>query len=283
MFPPTDSFFDLKDFAHAGIFVPAARVWEALDALKPYMDSYDKYLILDRDLLPDGKPLPETVIFHDGRWRSAVGLTIEYGDTNKGGLKVSAGGKRLDGAAVIMAGAVLVGERFAFGPGVLVESQAMLKAPVICDDYTEVRQGAYLRGYCLVGKRCVLGHATEVKESIFLNDAKAGHFAYLGDSILGNHCNLGAGTKFANLRFIGGNIVIRYNKEFFDTGRRKLGAILGDGSQTGCNSVTNPGTIFGRECALFPNATAASGFHPNDKIVQHVIQCWRRIAGITIP
>jgi len=261
------NFFDLQDFAHAAIFALEAPVWQALDALQPYMDGY-AYPALDRDLLPDGKPLPETVIFHDGRWRPASGLSIEYGDTNRGGLAVFAGGKRLDGATVIMAGAVLVGERFAFGPGVLVESQAMLKAPVICDDCTEVRQGAYLRGYCLAGKRCVIGHATEVKTSIFLNDAKAGHFAYLGDSILGNNCNLGAGTKFANLRFIGGNIVIRHDKQFFDTGRRKLGAILGDDSQTGCNSVTSPGTVFGRECMLFPNATALSGFHPDRKIVR---------------
>jgi len=266
MFPAKD-FFDLQDFAHAAIFAAEAPVWQALDALKPYMDGY-AYPVLDRDLLPDGKPLPETVILHDGRWLSAVGLTIEYGDTNKGGLAVFADGKRLDGATVIMAGAVLVGERFAFDRGVLVESQAMLKAPVICDDYTEIRQGAYLRGYCLAGKRCVLGHTTEIKNSIFLNDAKAGHFAYLGDSILGNHCNLGAGTKFANLRFIGGNIIVRHNKEFFDTGRRKLGAILGDGSQTGCNSVTSPGTILGRECALFPNTTAASGFHPDRELLR---------------
>ena len=262
-----ENFFDLRDFAHAAIFAPDAPVWQALDALKSYMDNYN-YPQLDRDLLPDGKPLPETVVFHDGCWRSAANLTIEYGDVNKGKLAVFAEGKRLDGATVIMAGAVLVGGRFAFGRGVLVESQVMMKAPVICGDYTEIRQGAYLRGYCLAGKRCVLGHATEIKSSIFLNDAKAGHFAYLGDSILGNNCNLGAGTKFANLRFVGGNIVIRHGKESFNTGRRKLGAILGDSSQTGCNSVTNPGTIFGRECALLPNVTAAAGYHADREILR---------------
>jgi len=261
------NFFDLRDFTHAAIFAADAPVWQGLDALKPYMDGYD-YPVLDRSLLPNGRPLPETVIFHDGRWRSASGLTIEYGDTNKGGLAVFDGDCRLEGASVLMAGTVLLGDRFAFGRGVFVESQAMLKGPVICDDYSEIRQGAYLRGYCLAGKRCVLGHATEIKNSIFLNDAKAGHFAYLGDSILGNHCNLGAGTKFANLRFIGGNIVLRHERQLFDTGRRKLGAILGDGSQTGCNSVTSPGTIFGRECMLFPNVTAASGFHPDRKIIR---------------
>ncbi|MDR3090484.1 MAG: hypothetical protein LBU39_11830 [Desulfobulbaceae bacterium] len=262
-----EKFFDLDEFAHAALFAPNAHIWQALDALKPYMDGY-AYPPLDRALAPNGRPLPETLVFHDGRWRSSAGLRIEYGDTNKGELAVYDGATRLDGASVIMAGAVLLGERFAFGQGALVESQAMLKAPVICDDHSEVRQGAYLRGYCLAGKRCVLGHATEIKNSIFLNDAKAGHFAYLGDSILGNHCNLGAGTKFANLRFIGGNITVRHNKQLFDTGRRKLGAILGDDCQTGCNAVTSPGTIFGRGCMLFPNTTAPGGFHPDREILR---------------
>ena len=72
-----------------------------------------------------------------------------------------------------------------------------------------MRQGAYLRGYSLIGDRCVVGHATEVKHSVFLDGARAGHFAYVGDSLLGREVNLGAGTKLANLRVIPGNIVLR--------------------------------------------------------------------------
>ena len=129
------------------------------------------------------------------------------------------------------------------------------------------RPCAGVRGCCLAGKRCILGHATEVKHSIFLDDAKAGHFAYLGDSILGANTNLGAGTKFANLRFLPGNVTIRIDGERIDTGRRKFGAILGDNTQTGCNSVTNPGTIFGRNCILMPNTTAPSGYHSEGTLI----------------
>jgi NDP-sugar pyrophosphorylase family protein len=154
------------------------------------------------------------------------------------------------------------------GKGVLVESGALIKEPAIIGDYTEIRQGAYLRGYCLTGKQCVIGHTTEVKHSIFLNDAKAGHFAYLGDSILGNEANLGAGTKFANLRFLPGNVLVRTKSGVLDSGLRKLGAILGDKAQTGCNSVTSPGTLIGPDGILMPNTTAASGFHAENSVIR---------------
>ena len=110
---------------------------------------------------------------------------------------------------------------------------------------TEIRQGAYIRGDCLVGKGCVVGHTTEIKGSIMMDGAKAGHFAYIGDSILGNDVNLGAGTKLANLKMMAGSIVVTADKKRYDTGRRKLGAILGDRTETGCNSVTSPGTLMG--------------------------------------
>lgn len=262
-----ESLFDLSDFTYADLFAKNDYPWLALNNLKRYMDSMS-YPELDRSLIPDGKPLPETVILHEGKCISADAIEIEYGDTTKGSLKATRNKEILEGASVIMAGAVLTGNQIAIGRGVLIESGAMVKSPTVLDDCCEVRQGAYLRGYCLAGKRCVLGHATEVKHSIFLNDAKAGHFAYLGDSILGNEANLGAGTKFANLKMIKGNVIIRHNGDRIDTGRRKFGAILGDESQTGCNSVTNPGTIFGKQCMLLPNTTSPAGFHKNKSLIR---------------
>ena len=167
-----------------------------------------------------------------------------------------------------MGGAVIVGRNIRIGRGVLIESGAMVKAPAIIGDYSEIRQGAYLRGYCLIGRRCVVGHTTEVKHSIFLDDAKAGHFAYIGDSILGANVNLGAGTKFANLRFLPGTIIVRTPQGAVDTGLKKLGAILGDRVQTGCNSVTSPGTLIGPDSFLMPNVTAPSGAHPRKSVIR---------------
>lgn len=263
----TKSFFDLCDFSHTSLFDNDKPVWEALNDLKRYMDEH-RYPELDPKLIPDGIPLPLPVICHEGRCFATDGYTIEYGDTTKGKLRVTKGNKELTGAAVIMAGAILIGNKIDVAKGVLVEGGALIRSPAILGDCTEVRQGAYLRGYCLTGKRCVVGHTTEVKHTIFLNDAKAGHFAYLGDSILGRNANLGAGTKFANLKFLGGNVSIRTETGMLDTGRRKFGAILADEAQTGCNSVTNPGTIIGKGGILMPNTTAPSGYHKPRTIIR---------------
>ena len=162
----------------------------------------------------------------------------------------------------------MMGKNIKIGKGVLIESGAMVKSPVIIGDQSEIRQGAYLRGNCLIGKRCVVGHTTEVKHSIFLNDAKAGHFASLGDSILGADVNLGAGTKCANLRFLPGNVMVKSGPNRIDSGLRKFGAILGDRVQTGCNAVTSPGTVLGPDSLLMPNATAAAGIYPAKSLLR---------------
>ncbi len=255
------SLFDYHAFAHAALFSPDEPVWSALARLRSYMESYHYPLRLPAELTT-GVPVSASIVIHQGCVLPAAGLVIDWGDTTKGGLLIRRGDTILEGAVVIMAGAILLGDRIEIGAGSLVEGGATIKAPTIIGARTEVRHGAYLRGQCLVGDRCVVGHATEVKHSIFLDDAKAGHFAYLGDSILGNDTNLGAGTKCANLKFLPGTIQLVMEGELVDTGLRKLGAILGDRTQTGCNSVTNPGTIIGRQSVLMPNTTAPSGFHP---------------------
>ncbi|MCI5139072.1 MAG: hypothetical protein D3922_11805, partial [Candidatus Electrothrix sp. AR1] len=251
------SFFDLTEFNHREIFQEADYVWNGLINLKPYMNNLDYSLFKHEDLL-DGTPLKKHLLYHQNSLQSRADCTFSWDDVGKGKLSVMRDGQSLPGASVIMAGAVIMGQEIQLGKGVLIESGALIKGPAVIGDHTEIRQGAYVRGYCLTGKRCVIGHTTEVKHSIFLNDAKAGHFAYLGDSILGTDANLGAGTKFANLRFLPGNVQVRTDKGVLDTGLRKLGAILGDRVQTGCNSVTNPGTLIGPDGILMPNTTADS-------------------------
>jgi bifunctional N-acetylglucosamine-1-phosphate-uridyltransferase/glucosamine-1-phosphate-acetyltransferase GlmU-like protein len=260
-----DLLFDLTNFSHAALFSEDQPVWSALHNLTQYMDdcTYQEDQLRS---LADGVTASEHLVLHEGRQIEARHCRIDYGDTLRGGLVISRNGEVLEGASLIMAGAILLGTRIAIGRGTLIEGGATVKAPALIGDRTEVRQGAYLRGYSLIGDRCVVGHATEVKHSIFFDDAKAGHFAYLGDSIIGNDANLGAGTKCANLRFIPGNVQVSYEGAFYSTGRRKFGAIIGDKAQTGCNSVTSPGTIIARNCFLMPNTTAPSGFLSDRKI-----------------
>ncbi len=263
----TQSFFDLSEFSDRQLFNPEDHVWQPLNDLKDYMDAY-QYPKYDNVYIRNGVPLTEHIIIHQGQTLCFNDLDVIYGDTTKGGLQIRRAGMLLEGASVIMAGAILLGNKIALGKGVLIEAGAMIKSPAIIGDMSEVRQGAYLRGYCLAGKRCILGHATEIKHSILLNDAKAGHFSYLGDSILGKNVNLGAGTKLANLKFLPGNVTVIYQGELINTSRRKLGAILGDDCQTGCNSVTSPGTLMAMGATLMPNTTAKGGFHAKRAIIR---------------
>lgn len=138
------------------------------------------------------------------------------------------------------------------GKGTVVEPGAYIKGPCVIGDDCCVRHGAYIRGYLIAGNKCAIGHNTEIKHSILLDCAHAAHFAYLGDSIVGNNVNLGAGTKCANLKLDNRPVSILYKGQRIDTGLRKFGAIIGDYSQLGCNTVTNPGTLFGKGVYCYP-------------------------------
>ena len=102
--------------------------------------------------------------------------------------------------------------------------------------------------------------------AVMLDGAKAGHFAYIGDSVLGCNVNLGAGTKLANLKVIKSDIAVKFKGKLHMTGLRKMGAILGDETEIGCNAVTNPGTILGPKCVVYPCAPV-KGVHPEGTIL----------------
>ena len=150
-------------------------------------------------------------------------------------------------------------EMIAIGAGSVVEPGAYIKGPCIIGKNCQIRHGAYLRGNTIIGDNSIIGHDTEVKNSILLSHVEAAHFAYIGDSILGNYCWLGAGVKIANVRFDKAPITINYNGKNYPSERKKLGAIIGDGSKIGCNSVLNPGTLLGQEVTVFPGSII-SGF-----------------------
>lgn len=153
------------------------------------------------------------------------------------------------------------------GEGTIVEPGAYIQGPCWIGKHCIIRHGAYIRGNVVTGDRCVIGHDTEVKNSLFLNHAHAAHFAYVGDSILGNHVNLGAGTKCANFRLDEGLITVHYQKDRIPTELRKMGAILGDGCQIGCNTVLNPGTIAGQSVNCYP-CINVGGFIPSKSTVK---------------
>lgn len=143
-------------------------------------------------------------------------------------------------------------ELISIGEGSIVEPGAYIEGPCLIGKGCQVRHGAYLRSFVLTGNGCVLGHASEFKHSILLNHTHAAHFNYVGDSILGNHVNLGAGVICANFRLDHKEIRVEVNGNRFETGINKLGAIIGDHSQLGCNSVTNPGVLLRKKTYSLP-------------------------------
>jgi NDP-sugar pyrophosphorylase family protein len=163
-------------------------------------------------------------------------------------------------------GAVLQGNDIYIGKGSVVHPGALICGPTIIGENVEIRHCAYVRGNVIIGNDAVVGHCSEIVRSIMLPGAKAPHFNYVGDSILGTGVNLGAGTKLSNLKNDGTSVRTRIDEHVVDTGVRKFGAILGDNCLLGCNSVTNPGTILGAGCRVYPCAVVSGYHHPGSII-----------------
>ena len=131
---------------------------------------------------------------------------------------------------------------------------AYLGAPCIIGPETEVRHCAFIRSAALVGAGCVVGNSTELKNVIMFDSAKAPHYNYVGDTIMGFHSHMGAGAVTSNLKADNKNVVIRSAEEEMETGTRKIGALLGDYADVGCNAVCNPGTVIGRHTNVYPTS-----------------------------
>ena len=163
---------------------------------------------------------------------------------------------------------VLAGDRIEIGAGSRISPGATIEGPVRIGRNCTIRSGALLRGGVWLEDGAVVGVNVEVKRAVFLARARAPHLSYVGDSILGAGVNLGAGTVLSNYRHDGGSISIANPDRPLPTGRRKLGALLGDGVATGCNVVVHPGTIVGARTRLYPGVQLRSGVWPADSIVK---------------
>lgn len=175
-------------------------------------------------------------------------------------------------------GVAFIGEKVFIGEGTVVEDGVMIKGPAIIGRNCQIRHNAYCRENVIIGDGCVVGNSTEVKNSILFNQAVAPHFNYIGDSILGYKAHLGAGVVLSNFKSLSGNVTVDLEGKPFDTGLRKLGALVGDGCEVGCNSVLNPGSIIGRGAVIYPGVTwrgvlptnmIAKNRAPVDVVVKH--------------
>ena len=214
---------------------------------------------------------PDTAAFFDGCgyvWEALPQIKRHV-------ARLTAGGRRIDGT--VMDGAWLGEAAIVIEAGAVVEPGAYIIGPAYIGAGAVVRHGAYVRENVILLAGSTLGHASEAKNALLLPSAAAPHFAYVGDSILGHHVNLGAGTKLSNLGILSAKdkatgrrpaIKLIIEDQEYDTGLTKFGAILGDDVQTGCNAVLNPGCIVGPRTLVYANASLRKGYHPADSIIK---------------
>lgn len=223
------NYFDLSQTTHSSLFGATDFVWDALPRIHDYIMER-----LSTDMPPNGHLLD-------------VHPSVVIGDN------------------------VHIGEGTQIAPGVLIEG------PALIGKNCQIRHGAFVREDTVLGDGGVIGHTTETKNTVMLEGAAAPHFAYVGDSLLGLNVNLGAGTKLSNFPMNADpdpttgkrpTITFRYEGERYDTGIVKIGAILGDGVNTGCNVVTNPGVIIGPHTMVYTLAMLRKGIYPPNSIIK---------------
>jgi NDP-sugar pyrophosphorylase family protein len=133
-----------------------------------------------------------------------------------------------------------------------ISPTSAIGGPCIIGAETEVRHGAYVRKNALIGKGCVVGNSVEIKNAILFDGVQIPHYNYVGDSILGYRAHMGAGAIASNVKADRTSVVVHCEGVRHETGLRKLGAMLGDYAEVGCNSVLNPGTVIGRRSVVYP-------------------------------
>lgn len=142
---------------------------------------------------------------------------------------------------------------------------AYIGSPCIIDHGAEIRQCAFIRGSAVVGKNAVVGNSTELKNVVLFDNVQVPHYNYVGDSVLGYKAHMGAGSITSNVKSDKTLVVIKEPGNPHETGRKKVGAMLGDNVEVGCNSVLNPGTVIGRRSNVYPTS-CVRGVIPADSI-----------------
>lgn len=148
-----------------------------------------------------------------------------------------------------------IGENVQIGANTVIQHGAVILGPAIIGSDCEIRAGAYLRPDVIVGNGAILGNSCEFKNCLLHNKANVPHFAYVGDSILGYKAHLGAGVKISNVKLTYETVKVKSPEGVIDTGLIKFGAILGDKTDIGCNSVLNPGSMIGPESIVYPSSS----------------------------
>ena len=150
---------------------------------------------------------------------------------------------------------------------VKIDKSATIIGPCLVLENSEIRVNAYIRGNVIIGKNCVIGNSTELKNAILFDEVKVPHFNYIGDSLLGYKVHFGAGSLTSNVKSDESNVTLTINSEKIKTNRKKIGALVGDNVEIGCNAVLTPGSIIGKNTTIYP-LVMVRGEIPENKIVK---------------
>ncbi len=162
------------------------------------------------------------------------------------------------------------GEDIWIAKSATVAPTACLNGPLIVDEDAEIRHCAFVRGNAIVGKGAVVGNSTELKNVVLFNKVQVPHYNYVGDSVLGFKSHMGAGSITSNVKSDKTLVVVKSVDEKIETGLKKMGAMLADHVEVGCNSVLNPGTVIGRNSNIYPTSCVrgcipANSIYKNEK------------------
>mgnify|MGYP006280169723 FL=1 len=241
---------------NAGIYHFDKSLFTSLDQLKK--SPRGEYELTDAiNMLTQKKPF---TAYNLTEWQD-VGYAWDLLDANKKMLERI--NYTLEGA--IEKEAVLKGNIFV-GKNTVVKSGSYIEGPVVIGENCKIGPNCYIRPHTTIGNNCHIGNACEIKNSIIMDNTNVPHHNYVGDSVIGRDCNLGSGTKIANLRLDKKNINVTLNGIQIITGRRKLGVIMGDNVQTGINSMINTGTLIGNTVFVGPSAMVTGEIQPGAKI-----------------
>lgn len=238
--PPTN-------LANAGIYLFRESIFKFIDLTQPSIRNELEITESIQMLIDSGAPVGYSLL--EGRWID-IGYPWDLLKANEGLLKELKGSCEGE----VEPNVTIKGE-VAIGKGTIIKNGAYIEGPVIIGENCEIGPNCYIRPSTAIGNRAKVGNAVEIKNTIMMDGTHVGHLSYVGDSVIGKRCNFGAGTKVANLRHDGKNIKVKVKGKVIDSGRRKLGVIMGDDVHTGINTSINIGVIMEKDNCTRPGET----------------------------
>lgn len=264
-------YFDFEKMDYKELFDGVGYVWEALKKMQdsPAIDQITRARCAS--VSDSGGKKPEIIGSAEVRIAAGARVLPHVVISGEGGLVCIDKGAEIRPGTMIIAGknAVYIGPEAKVGPNAHLDAS---KGSICVGEKATLRQGSYLRELSLIAAKATIGNSCEVKCALIGREAEVPHFNYVGDSILGYKAHTGAGVKISNLKITPdpnkiNTVKVKYDGKVYDTGMRKLGAILGDRAQLGCNSVANPGTFVGKNALVYTGSNII-GFIPENTVVK---------------